>query len=160
MKGIFLLLGSNQGDSFFVLQQAAREISQKIGTVVNSSANYKTKAWGIENQPDFLNQVLEVESDLSPEEILAKILLIEKSLGRIREIRWSSRIIDIDLLYYGTEVISQPDLTVPHPEIQNRNFTLIPMCEIAPNFIHPILGKTQRELLDITSDTLAVEKGN
>ena len=160
MKGIFLLLGSNQGDRYFVLRQATGEISLRVGAIVNSSAIYRTKAWGIEDQPDFLNQVIEVESDLSPMEILDQILLIEKSLGRIREIRWSSRIIDIDLLYYGSEVISQPELIVPHPEIQNRNFTLIPMCEIAPNFIHPILGKTQTELLENTSDNLAVEKVN
>jgi 2-amino-4-hydroxy-6-hydroxymethyldihydropteridine diphosphokinase len=123
-----------------------------------SSSVYRTKAWGIEDQPDFLNQVLEVESDLSAMEILKIILEIEQSLGRKRDIRWSKRIIDIDILYYGDEIIDLPGLTVPHPEIQNRNFTLAPLCDIAPGFVHPKLLKTQRELLDSSPDTLGVEK--
>ncbi|MDZ7608724.1 MAG: 2-amino-4-hydroxy-6-hydroxymethyldihydropteridine diphosphokinase [Cyclobacteriaceae bacterium] len=110
----------------------------------SASSVYKTKAWGIENQPDFLNQVLEVESDLYPLEILDCILGIEESLGRVRDIKWSSRVIDIDILYYGSEIVTEPKLTIPHPQIQNRNFTLVPLCEIAPEFVHPILGITQK----------------
>jgi len=156
MKGIFLLLGSNEGESKRVLERAIGEISLQIGVVVKASSIYRTKAWGIEDQPDFLNQVLEVESDLSPTEILKSILGIEKSLGRKRDIKWSSRVIDIDILYYGSEIVAEHHLTIPHPEIQNRNFTMVPLCEIAPDFIHPILGKSQNELLKGTSDALAV----
>jgi len=158
MKGIFLLLGSNQGESLRILERAVYEISQRVGAIAKASSVYKTKAWGIENQPDFLNQVLEVESDLNPLEILDYILGIEESLGRKRDIKWSSRAIDIDILYFGSEIVAEPKLTIPHPEIQNRKFTLIPICEIAPDFIHPILRKTQNVLLENTADTLDVEK--
>jgi 2-amino-4-hydroxy-6-hydroxymethyldihydropteridine diphosphokinase len=157
MKGIFLLLGSNQGDSLRIFERAIYEISQQVGLITGASSVYKTKAWGIENQPDFLNQVLEIESDLYPLEILDCILGIEASLGRIRDIKWASRVIDIDILYYGTEIVTEPRLTIPHPQIQNRNFTMVPLCEIAPDFVHPILGKTQRGLLEHSIDTLDVK---
>lgn len=156
MKGIFLLLGSNQGDSSRILEQAVKDISRNVGAIVRSSSVYRTSAWGIENQPDYLNQVLEVDSDLTPGVILERILLIEKSLGRIRDVKWSSRIIDIDLLYFDSAIVDEPNLTIPHPEIQNRRFTLVPLCEIAPGFMHPKLGKTQIELLNDTSDKLEV----
>jgi 2-amino-4-hydroxy-6-hydroxymethyldihydropteridine diphosphokinase len=160
MKGIYLLLGSNLGDSSAMLEKAKVEIMRDIGAIVNSSSVYCTKAWGIESQPDFLNQVIEVESDLAAAEILHKINKIEENLGRIRYIKWHSRIIDIDILYYGNEIINTEKLIVPHPENQHRNFVLVPMAEIAPELIHPKLLLTQKALLDNCTDKLEVKKNS
>jgi len=158
MKGIYLLLGSNLGDSNKKLKDAAKQIEFSIGKILKSSSVYSTKAWGIEDQPDFLNQVVEIESFLSAEEILYKINKIEEQLGRVRQIKWDSRIIDIDILYYGDQVIKHRDLVIPHRENENRNFVLVPMSEIAPKFVHPLLGLTQQDLLNNCPDNLEVKK--
>lgn len=158
MKGIYLLLGSNLGDSSALLGKAKHEIRDNIGKIVKSSSVYRTKAWGIENQPDFLNQVIEVESDLTAAKLLQKINEIEELMGRVRYIKWHSRIIDIDILYYGNEIIDTEKLCVPHPENQHRNFVLAPMTEIAPEFIHPKLLLTQKALLESCTDRLHVKK--
>ncbi len=160
MKGIYLLLGSNLGDNRNLLEKAKVEISNDIGEIVMSSSVYRTKAWGIENQADFLNQVVEVESDLRATIILQNINKIEEKLGRVRYIKWHSRIIDIDILYYGNEIINTEKLCVPHPENQNRNFVLAPMTEIAPEFIHPKLLLSQKSLLENCTDKLEVKKKN
>lgn len=156
MKGIYLLLGSNIGDSEKVLSAAIELIELEIGKVIDASSVYSTKAWGVEDQPDFLNQVVEIESNLDPENLLVKINEIEKKLGRVRFQKWHSRIIDIDILYFGAEIIDTPNLVIPHPENQNRNFVLIPMAEIAPELIHPVLGISQKELLLKCADPLKV----
>lgn len=156
MKGIFLLLGSNLGDSEKVLSTARTHIQASAGKIIRSSAIYKTKAWGISEQPDFLNQVIEIESSLQPEDLMDVLLNIEKEMGRVRYKKWYARLIDIDILYYGAMVIKTENLTIPHPENQNRNFVLVPMAEIAPTLIHPLLGMTQTDLLKNTSDPLEV----
>ena len=158
MKGIYLLLGSNLGDNRTMLQKAARLIDLKIGKIINSSSIYRTKAWGISNQPDFLNQVMEVESLLSAPEILTLVNKIEKQLGRVRHIKWHARLIDIDILYYGSQIINTETLVVPHPENENRNFVLVPMVELAPDLLHPVNHLTQQQLLDQCRDELDVEK--
>lgn len=157
MKGVYLLLGSNLGDSRAMLTKAAKHIENRIGAIIKTSSLYRTKAWGIENQPDFLNQVLEVDTLLDPELLLQCISDIERLLGRIRYQKWQSRIIDIDILYYGHEIVELPHLTIPHPENQNRNFVLAPMAEIAPDFIHPKLGISQKQLLENSPDILEIE---
>jgi 2-amino-4-hydroxy-6-hydroxymethyldihydropteridine diphosphokinase len=157
MKGVYLLLGSNLGDSKAVLQIARKHIEERIGKVVTASSIYLTKAWGIENQPDFLNQVLEIETVLKSSNVLKCILEIECELGRIRYQKWGTRIIDIDILYFGNDIVETPELIIPHPENQNRNFVLVPMSEIAPNFIHPILKCAQKELMLDCTDPLKVE---
>ena len=157
MKGIYLLLGSNMGDSMEVLDHAISEIEYAIGEIVKSSSIYKTKAWGIEDQPDFLNQVVEVETKLIPEILLQEVNKIEEKLGRVRYIKWHARIIDIDILYYGGMTVRSTNLVIPHPENENRNFALIPMAEIAPDFIHPVLNMSQAQLLQNCRDTLDVE---
>lgn len=156
MKGIYLLLGSNLGDSRGMLKSAVELIELKLGKVVDCSSIYKTKAWGVENQPDFLNQVVEIESSLTPEKLLKEINQIEERLGRVRYEKWHSRIIDIDILYYGKKIVDTDDLKIPHPENQHRNFVLVPMAEIAADLIHPQLGLNQRELMENCSDTLDV----
>ncbi len=156
MKGIYLLLGSNLGNSRRLLNEAIDLIELTVGKVINSSAVYKTKAWGIEDQPDFLNQVVEVESDFEAAVILKIINEIEEKLGRVRYAKWHSRIIDIDILYYANDIIDTEKLKVPHPENQNRKFVLVPMSEIAPDFIHPVLKLSQKEMLENCSDKLEV----
>lgn len=157
MNGIYLLLGSNLGNSFETLGLAATQIEKYVGEIVGSSGVYKTKAWGIENQPDFLNRVIEINSELSPGEMLKQINIIESNLGRVRFEKWHERIIDIDILYFGNKIIDTPNLQIPHPENQNRKFVMVPMAELAPDFIHPILGKSQNYLLENCKDPLGVE---
>ena len=158
MKGIFLLLGSNLGNRSETLQKARDLINNEIGRIVNQSSIYSTKAWGVENQPDFLNQVIELDSALEPHAILREVNKIEERLGRVRYVKWHSRIIDIDLLYYGQLVLNSEDLVIPHKEIENRKFVLIPMNEIASSLIHPKSFVSQKELLLKCTDKLDVQK--
>ena len=160
MKGIYLLLGSNLGDRLSILARSRQLIEEHIGVIVNASSIYLTKAWGIEDQPDFLNQVVEVSTTLAPTELLLVINKIEIDLGRKRYVKWGSRIVDIDILYFGDLILESPELTIPHPENQNRNFVLVPMTELTPEFKHPKLLKTQAALLANCSDRLEVRRFN
>ncbi|MBU2913415.1 MULTISPECIES: 2-amino-4-hydroxy-6-hydroxymethyldihydropteridine diphosphokinase [Reichenbachiella] len=157
MSVCFLLLGTNMGEKETNLQQAFGRISNEIGQVITASSIYRTSAWGKEDQEDFLNQVLKVETDCVPVEVLRLCLTIEKELGRVRYERWGTRLIDIDVLYYDKEVINQSNLVIPHPQIQNRRFTLVPLVEIARDFVHPVLGKSQLDLLEECKDVLEVK---
>ena len=158
MNGIYLLLGSNLGDRFGIIQSSISEISKRIGKVVAESSMYITDPWGYENQPRYLNKVVQVETTLSPEKILEFINKIEHDFGRVRREKWKERLIDIDILYYQNEVLNTSSLNIPHPQIPFRKFTLIPLNEIAANEIHPVLKKTQKELLEENDDTLLVRK--
>lgn len=155
---IYLLLGSNLGDRLENITRARQEISRHVGPIITTSSLYKTAAWGKTEQPDFYNQVLELTTILSPYALLNKILEIEKHVGRVRNERWGPRIMDIDILFYGDMIVSTEYLTIPHPEIQNRKFTLLPLAEIARNLIHPKIKKTIQEILLESDDTLPVEK--
>ena len=155
---IFILLGSNLGDRQEHLDRARLEISRHAGEIVTASSVYKTAAWGNTHQPDFYNQVIEVHSSLDPAKLISETQLIEQKMGRTRNEKWGARIIDIDILFYGNSVLSGESLTIPHPEIANRRFTLLPLAEIAPDFIHPILKKSVREMLSDCKDNLPVEK--
>jgi len=146
MISVFLLLGSNIGDRALFLQQAITEIEKQVGPVLKASTVHQTLAWGKTDEPDYLNQILEVETLLTAQAVLHTILGIEKQLGRERIVKWGSRTIDIDILFYGDDVISEDDLIVPHPQLQNRKFTLEPLNEIAPDFIHPVLNLSIAEL--------------
>lgn len=150
---IFLGLGSNLGNREENLSTAQKLIEEKVGKIRSKSSIYETAAWGITEQNAFLNQVLEVETSFSPSAVLHLVLNIEKDMGRIREIRWGERSIDIDILYYNNEIISTETLVVPHPFIQERKFVLVPLCEIAPAFIHPKLNQTNLELLEKCRDS-------
>jgi len=153
----YLLLGSNEGDRFSWLGNALQLIGEQCGQVSAISSIYQTAAWGLENQAAFLNQVLKIETSLSPEQLLAATLGIEISLGRHRQIKWGPRIIDIDILFYDNAVINEPGLIIPHPMLHRRRFTLVPLAEIAPSLIHPVLNKTITELLSDCEDKLDVE---
>jgi len=157
MSGLYLSIGGNQGDRLAFLKSARQAISSEIGPVLKRSSVYETKAWGNESQGDFLNQVLKVSSQLSPQDCMTRILEIEKRLGRIREKKWAARCIDIDILYYAYKKKKGKKLTIPHPYIQDRMFILIPLVEIAPGFVHPIFRKTNTTLLKECADPLAVE---
>jgi|SRR5690606_15115378 len=156
MNIVYLLTGANIGNPRQQLNDAKIEIAERVGKIIKESSIYESEAWGVEDQPIFLNQVLEVITPHSASKVLQTIQQIELVLGRIRTQRWGSRTIDIDILYYNTDIIHEPDLQVPHPYIQERNFTLIPLTEIAPNFEHPIFKKTNQQLLMDSKDPLNV----
>jgi 2-amino-4-hydroxy-6-hydroxymethyldihydropteridine diphosphokinase len=158
MNKTYLLLGSNIGDSQLQLSSAIKNIEQKIGNILRQSNLYSTAAWGDTRQPDFLNQVITVETALTPLETMQTILGIEKEMGRVRTLKNAPRIIDIDILFFNKVVLDEPMLTLPHPEIQNRRFVLIPLNELAPNLHHPVLGLSIHELLEICPDRLNVKK--
>ncbi|MBQ20625.1 MAG: 2-amino-4-hydroxy-6-hydroxymethyldihydropteridine diphosphokinase [Vicingaceae bacterium] len=155
---LILSLGGNQGDIKKTFLSARNMITQEVGSIIKESSIYQTQAWGVENQADFLNQVIIVETKLSPETILEKCLAIEMELGRKRMKRWRERTIDIDLLFFNSEIIQTENLQIPHPRISERNFILHPLTEIIPDFIHPILNKSIKYLKNECSDDLKVFK--
>ena len=157
-KPVFLLLGTNLGDRLSNLKQATHYIEQEAGNLKKASSVFETSAWGKTDQPAFLNQALEISTALEAEQLLSKLLSIEEQLGRKRNEHWGERIIDIDILFFGNEIYTSPHLQIPHPQLGNRKFTLIPLNEIAPDFVHPTSKKTVRELLAVCPDPLSVEK--
>jgi 2-amino-4-hydroxy-6-hydroxymethyldihydropteridine diphosphokinase len=156
MAFAYLLLGSNMGQSKALLANAADHIQQLIGPIQVQSYIYKSDAWGKEDQDPFLNQVLLVETPLSASDLLQSLLKIEQQMGRIRSVKWGARIIDIDILFYDNEQIQNDNLIIPHPALAERRFTLIPLNEIAPDFLHPVLNKTIASLLLTCTDPLTV----
>ena len=158
MNTVYLLLGSNMGDSEHTLTVAKNMIEKNIGKLTKSSSIYRTAAWGNEDQPDFLNQIIIISTSLSSLNILKEMFVIEKEMGRVRTTKNAARVIDIDMLFFNDEIIQTETLTVPHPQIQNRRFVLVPLAEISPDFQHPLLKKSSLELVSICSDKLNVQK--
>jgi 2-amino-4-hydroxy-6-hydroxymethyldihydropteridine diphosphokinase len=158
MIDVFLLLGSNLGNRHLFLNQAIEHIEKDIAPVLKASSVYETQSWGKTDGPDYLNQVIMLQTDLPARALLQKILNIENILGRRREEKWGSRTIDIDILFYGEEIVDEPGLHVPHPELHKRRFTLAPLAEIAPKFVHPVLNKNILQIKTELKDDLIVKK--
>jgi 2-amino-4-hydroxy-6-hydroxymethyldihydropteridine diphosphokinase len=153
---IYILLGTNLGNKKQNLKAAIKSLKTELGEVICQSKIYETAPWGIIDQPSFLNQVLLVKTKLRPHKALETLLQIEINMGRKRIQKWGARLIDLDILYFGNEIIYEENLVVPHPFLQDRRFTLVPLAEIAPNYLHPILQKTQTQLLAACNDNSEV----
>ena len=149
-------MGGNLGDRHELMALAKKEIGQHCGTILHSSRIYETAAWGKEDQQPFLNAALEVRTALSPEGVLGAINSIEALLGRQRDEHWGARTMDIDILFYDDRIIDNDQLQIPHPRLQARRFVLTPLCDIAPDMMHPVLQKSIRTLLEECTDPLPV----
>lgn len=158
MNEVYLLTGGNMGERMENLANARKAIGRQCGRIIKTSSVFETAAWGNEDQPAFLNQVLVIDTRLKPEEVLQNILSIERSLGRTREKKYGPRLIDIDILFYNDEIIDEPGLVVPHPRMQYRRFVLEPLAELSPGKWHPVLQKKILTLLAECTDPLSVNK--
>ncbi len=155
---VYLQLGSNLGDRENILINSKGKIEEYIGRIEKESSIYETASWGIEDQPLFLNQILVVKTSLDYCKIFFYIKKIEEKLGRTREKKWASRLIDIDIIFFNQEIIESPEVSIPHKQIASRRFVLEPLAEVAPGFMHPVHNKTVFELLNNCSDNLSVKK--
>ena len=146
------------GERMANLAAARNSINIDCGRITATSSIYETEAWGYKEQPAFLNQALLIETSLEAEKLMEEILKIEMALGRKREIPLGPRIIDIDIIYFNDEIINTSNLTIPHPSMADRKFVLMPLTEIAPDYRHPILLKTNEVLLKECGDSSVVYK--
>jgi 2-amino-4-hydroxy-6-hydroxymethyldihydropteridine diphosphokinase len=154
---VYLHTGSNLGNREENLSKVNDLIIKLIGKIIAKSGLYETEAWGVADQPNFYNQALKVETALTPQMILEKILQIETEyFNRIREEKWMARIIDVDILLFDDVVIETENLTIPHPHLHQRNFVLIPLMEIAGMLVHPTLKETIEDLYWQSEDSLDV----
>ena len=153
---VYLGLGTNLGDRLANLQKAADELPPQV-IVRRASSIYESEPWGYTDQPAFLNQVLEVETSLPPSDLLDYLKHIERKLGRQPTFRFGPRLIDLDILFYGNQVIDLPDLAIPHPRLPERAFMLVPLAELAPHLRHPASHKTVLEMVSVL-DTAGVKK--
>lgn len=158
MNTAYLLTGGNMGNRMDYLTEALSLLKAQCGEIVQTSSVYETAAWGNTEQPAFLNQVLKLSTTLTARQLMRRILKVEKLMGRVRKEKYGPRVIDIDILLFNSEVHNYTLLKLPHPEMQNRRFVLLPLAEIAPDMVHPVLKKTITQLLQICPDPLEVKK--
>lgn len=161
MNKAYLLLGGNMGNKQEQVHVALNHIKSLIGEIVLKSSIYETAPWGFEHKEHFLNQAILVHTELEPGVLMEKIIAIEVLMGRKRdEIKWKERIIDIDILFFNDKIIKEKELIIPHPFLQDRKFALIPLNEIAGEFIHPVFNKSIHKLLEQCPDKLDVIKSD
>jgi len=158
MNVAYLLIGGNLGNRSANLQNALHQIEKNCGKILDLSAIYETAAWGLSNQPSFYNQAVSIQTNLEPKALMEQLLAIETNMGRIRSIKLGPRLIDLDILLINNLILNTETLILPHPSMEQRRFALLPLAEIAPNLMHPILHKTVQELLMHCSDQLDVQK--
>jgi 2-amino-4-hydroxy-6-hydroxymethyldihydropteridine diphosphokinase len=158
MNKAYLLTGGNMGNRSANLAMARELIDRHCGSIVKASSLYETAPWGKTDQPPFLNQALELDTSLNARQLIRRLLKVEKMMGRIREEKYGPRIIDIDILLFNDEKHNYHFLKLPHPEMQNRRFALLPLAEIAPGVMHPLLNKSIADLLKECPDDLEVKK--
>jgi 2-amino-4-hydroxy-6-hydroxymethyldihydropteridine diphosphokinase len=159
MTKVFILLGSNLGDKFVLINKAINSLVLEAGELITASDIFFSAPWGYDSTNHFYNAVIQMETNLNPDELLQKCIEIEQKLGRKEKEKpeYEDRIIDIDILFYGQQIIHLPDLTIPHPRMHLRKFTLLPLHQIAPDFIHPIFQKSISQLLNECEDDSKVE---
>ena len=158
MVTVYIGVGSNLGDTKANIQKAIKMMREnKILQGIQTSSLYLTEPVGKKKQPDFLNLVVKGQTELEPSELLGSLLDIEDKLGRKRNKKWGPREMDLDILFYDDMILKQKNLTIPHPEIENRKFVLIPLVELSPDLKHPVLNKNISELLENTKDHCRVE---
>jgi 2-amino-4-hydroxy-6-hydroxymethyldihydropteridine diphosphokinase len=162
MSNIYLSIGGNQGARLTTLANCRKLINEKLGNIIKESSIFMSEAWGFTDPKAFLNQVINIETTQTPEILLLEIHKIEKELGRIRykdsSVTYHARTIDIDILLYDQRIINKKDLIVPHPHMENRNFVMIPLAEIAPETVHPVLNKTFKTLQSLCPDKSRIRK--
>jgi 2-amino-4-hydroxy-6-hydroxymethyldihydropteridine diphosphokinase len=158
MHHAYIQLGSNVGDKLAQLQTATQQIAKLVGIILKTSSVYQTAAWGNTNQDHFYNQIIIIKTTLSSQILLDTLLKIELQQGRIRTEKYAPRTIDLDILFYDNQIINLPNLQIPHPQISNRKFVLIPLVELVPKKLHPVYKKTMTQLLHVCADELEVEK--
>lgn len=155
-ESVFILLGSNLGDRQLLVNQASAMIEERCGKIVAKSRLYESEPWGFKSEHWFLNQVVILSTEMSPDDLMDTLLAIEMELGRDRTTPhegYVSRPIDLDILYWGEDlVVEKQHVIIPHPRLHKRRFTLLPLCDVAPDYVHPILKKTNSQLLDECDD--------
>ena len=152
MSKIYLSIGSNKGNRYSQIKEALKLIREDLGEIISISKIYETKSWGFESEK-FLNLCIAIKSELSPDKLLFSINSIEEKIGRKRDLKKvNAREIDIDIIFYSNKIVNQEELIIPHPRLELRNFVLVPLSEIASDFVHPILLKSVKELLECSND--------
>ena len=155
-ESVFILLGSNLGDRKLLVNQACMMMEERCGKIVAKSRLYESEPWGFKAEHWFLNQVVVLDTEMSPDDLMDTLLAIEIELGRDRTTPhegYVSRPIDLDILYWGEDlIVEKQHVIIPHPRLHKRRFTLLPLCDVAPDYVHPILKKTNRQLLDECDD--------
>lgn len=160
MEEVILLLGGNLGNRELALAQAMEKIEEQVGEITAHSSIYESEPWGFEDKNQFLNQAIKVNTELNPQQLLDKLLEIEQSLGRVRTGKLSARTIDLDILFYGNEKINTVTLTIPHPRISERLFTLLPLAELMSSSALPVLNNTAQQLIKQCPDKSKIHLWN